>query len=293
MLAQGQGGLLDVELHPNFEQNSIIYLSYSAFKEEGGKTLSTTAVMRAQLQGNQLTNQKVIFEALPYSTTRHHYGSRLEFDRNGNLYLSVGDRGNHDENPQSLQRHAGKVHRIKDDGSIPSDNPFVNKSGAVASTFSYGHRNIQGMVLHPQTGVLWTHEHGPRGGDEVNITEKANNYGWPAISYGINYNGTILTKLKEKEGMEQPLHYWDPSIAPSGMAFVTGNRYKGWEGDLMVGSLRFEYLARLKMEGNKITGEEKLLEDIGRVREVKMSPDGYLYVAVEEPGIIYRLVPAE
>ncbi|MCX2739919.1 PQQ-dependent sugar dehydrogenase [Pontibacter anaerobius] len=293
VLAQGQGGLLDVELHPNFAKNNIIYLSYSAFKEEGGNTLSTTAVMRAKLEGNKLTNQQVIFEALPYSRTRHHYGSRLEFGRDGYIYLSVGDRGNHDENPQSLERGPGKVHRIKDDGSTPADNPFVNQAGAVASTYSYGHRNIQGMVLHPQTGEIWTHEHGPRGGDEVNVLEKGKNYGWPVISYGINYNGTVLTELTKKEGMEQPLHYWVPSIGPSGMAFVTGDRYKGWEGDLMVGSLRFQFLSRLMMDGNKILGEEKLLKNIGRVRDVKMSPDGYLYVAVESPGLIYRLVPVE
>ncbi|WP_266202538.1 PQQ-dependent sugar dehydrogenase [Pontibacter kalidii] len=293
VLSQGQGGLLDVELHPDFAKNNTIYLSYSALKEEGGNTLSTTAVMRAKLAGNKLTEQQVIFEALPYSKTRHHYGSRLEFDRDGYLYLSVGDRGNHDENPQDLARHAGKVHRIKDDGSIPSDNPFVNQQGAVASTFSYGHRNIQGMALHPQTGAMWTHEHGPRGGDEVNIAEKSKNYGWPVISYGINYNGTVLTELTRKEGMEQPLYYWVPSIGPSGMAFVTGSRYKNWEGDLMVGSLRFQFLSRLKMDGNKILSEEKLLKNIGRVRDVKMSPDGYLYVAVEQPGVIYRLVPVE
>ncbi|MEJ8801550.1 PQQ-dependent sugar dehydrogenase [Pontibacter sp. H249] len=292
VLAQGQGGLLDVELHPNFKQNNSLYLSYSAFKQEDGKTLSTTAVMRATLDGNKLTNQKVLFEALPYSTTRHHYGSRLEFDRDGYLYLSVGDRGNHDENPQSLERYPGKVHRIKDDGGIPADNPFAGKAGA-ESTYSFGHRNIQGMALHPETGKLWTHEHGPKGGDEVNISEKAKNYGWPVISYGINYNGTVLTKLTQKEGMEQPLWYWVPSIGPSGMAFVNSNRYKGWENDLMVGSLRFQFLSRLEMDGNKIVKEEKLLKNIGRVREVKMGPDGYLYVAVEKPGVIYKLIPLE
>ncbi|WP_276496833.1 PQQ-dependent sugar dehydrogenase [Pontibacter litorisediminis] len=293
VLAQGQGGLLDVELHPDFAQNNIIYLSYSAVKEEGGSTLSTTAVMRAKLNGTKLSEQQVIFEALPYSKTRHHYGSRLEFDKDGYLYISVGDRGNHDENPQDLARHAGKVHRVKDDGSIPSDNPFVNRQGAVASTFSYGHRNIQGMARHPQTGEIWTHEHGPRGGDEVNVAEKGKNYGWPVISYGINYNGTVLTELTKKEGMEQPLHYWVPSIGPSGMAFVTGSRYKNWAGDLMVGSLRFQFLSRLEMDGEKILGEEKLLKNIGRVRDVKMGPDGFLYVAVETPGTIYRLMPVE
>jgi aldose sugar dehydrogenase len=291
VLAQGQGGLLDVELHPDFKQNNLVYLSYSAFKKADNAILSTTAVMRGQLDGNNLINTKVIFEALPYAKTRHHYGSRLKFGRDGYLYLSVGDRGNHDENPQNLTLYPGKVHRIKDDGSIPSDNPFMGKPSTVGSIYSYGHRNIQGMAMHPVTGKIWTHEHGPRGGDEVNISEKAKNYGWPVISFGINYNGTVLTELTKKDGMEQPLWYWVPSIAPSGMTFVTGNRYKGWENDLMVGSLRFQFLSRLKMDGDKIIKEEKLLKNIGRLREVKMSPDGYLYIAVEKPGAIYKLVP--
>lgn len=291
--AEGQGGLLDIELHPDFKNNKLLYLSYSAVKEEGGKTLTTTAITRATLNGNKLTGQKRIFEALPWSETRHHYGSRLEFGKDGFLYFSVGDRGNRDENPQSLNRHPGKIHRIKEDGSIPADNPFVNQKSAMASVYSYGHRNPQGMVLHPQTGVLWEHEHGPRGGDEVNIIRKGQNYGWPVISYGINYDGTTFTELTEKQGMEQPLWYWVPSIAPSGMAFVTGNRYPGWEGNLLTGSLRFKYLNRNVVEGSNITGEEKVLQNIGRVRDVKVSPDGYIFVAVEEPGAIYKLVPVQ
>ncbi len=293
VLAQGQGGLLDVELHPDFAKNNTIYLSYSAFKKEGEQTLSTTAVLRAKLEGNKLTDAKVIFEAQPWARTRHHYGSRLEFGRDGMLYVSVGDRGQHHENAQTVERAPGKVHRIKDDGTIPADNPFASEKGAIASIWTIGNRNIQGMVMHPRTGAIWTNEHGPRGGDEVNIAERGKNYGWPVISYGINYNGTVLTELTKKEGMEQPLWYWVPSIAPSGMAFVTGNRYKGWEGDLLVGSLRFQFLSKLKMDGNKIVSEEKLLKNIGRVRDVKMGPDGYIYVAVESPGTIYRVVPVE
>ncbi|MBD1396979.1 PQQ-dependent sugar dehydrogenase [Pontibacter sp. JH31] len=293
VLAQGQGGLLDVELHPDFAKNNTIYLSYSAFKQEDNQTLSTTAVMRARLEGNKLTDKKVIFEAQPWARTRHHYGSRLEFGRDGMLYISVGDRGQHHENAQTIERAPGKVHRIQDDGAIPADNPFANEKGAVATIYTIGNRNIQGMTIHPKTGAIWTNEHGPRGGDEVNIAEKGKNYGWPVISYGINYNGTVLTELTKKEGMEQPLWYWVPSIAPSGMAFVTGNRYKAWEGDLLVGSLRFQFLSKLKMDGNKIVSEEKLLKNIGRVRDVRMAPDGYIYVAVENPGIIYRVVPVE
>lgn len=291
VLAKGQGGLLDVVLHPDFGQNNIIYLSFSAFKEEDGDTLSTTAVVRAKLEGNTLSQQEKIFEALPYSETRHHYGSRMEFGRDGNLYISVGDRGNRDENPQSLNRHPGKIHRITADGGIPADNPFLDQEGAYPSIYSYGHRNPQGLAIHPETGELWEHEHGPRGGDEVNIIEKGRNYGWPVISYGINYDGTTFTDKTRQEGMLQPLWYWVPSIAPAGMTFVRGGRYKGWEGDLLSGSLRFQYLNRNKMEGRENVGEEQLLKNIGRVRDVKMSPDGFIHVAVEEPARIYRLVP--
>lgn len=292
VLAEGQGGLLDVELHPNFAKNQLVYLSYSAIKEENGEKLSSTAVMRAKLAGNALTEQKVIFEALPYSKTRHHYGSRLAFDKNGYLYVTVGDRGNEKENPQSLTRDAGKVHRLNDDGSIPKDNPFVGKSDAHASVYSYGHRNPQGMTVHPTTGAVWTNEHGPRGGDEVNIVKKSANYGWPVICYGINYDGKPITNLTAKEGMEQPLTYWLPSIGPSGMTFVTGSKYPGWNGNLMVGSLRFQYLNRCVVEGTKIVKQENILKNIGRLRNVDMGPDGYLYVSVEgDPGYVFRLLP--
>ena len=291
VLAQGQGGLLDVELHPNFAKNQLVYLSYSAFKSEGGDTLSTTAVMRAELSGGALTNPKVIFEALPYSKTRHHYGSRLEFDKQGFLYVSVGDRGNEKENPQSLERDGGKVHRLHDDGRIPADNPFVKDKSAHPSVYSYGHRNPQGMAMHPTTGAIWTHEHGPRGGDEVNIIKKSANYGWPVICYGINYDGKPITNLTAKEGMEQPLTYWLPSIGPSGMAFVKGTKYPGWKDNLMVGSLRFQYLNRCVMDGNKIVSQENVLKNIGRLRNINMGPDGYLYVSVEDPGYVFRLMP--
>lgn len=293
VLAEGQGGLLDVELHPDFEQNRWVYLSYSIPKVTGEDTLSTTAITRAKLQGNTLIQQEKIFEALPYSTKRHHYGSRLEFGRDGFLYFSVGDRGNRDENPQNLDNHCGKIHRIKDDGSIPSDNPFVSQQEAMPSIYSYGHRNPQGLALNPATGVMWSHEHGPRGGDEVNIIRKATNYGWPVISYGINYDGTSFTQKTSQEGMEQPILYWVPSIAPSGMAFVKGDRYKGWEGDLLVGSMRYKYLNRCKIENNKVVDEEILMKNIGRVRNVEMGSDGYIYVAVENPGAIFRLVAVE
>jgi glucose/arabinose dehydrogenase/cytochrome c5 len=294
VLDEGQGGLLDIALHPDFSQNKVIYLSYSAYKEEIGITLSTTAIMRAVLDGNNLKDQQVIFEALPYQETRHHYGSRLAFGRDGLLYFSVGDRGQHeDELPQRLDNHMGKIHRIMEDGGIPEANPFLEEAKAYPSIYSYGHRNPQGLTIHPQSGALWQHEHGPRGGDELHVIEEAKNYGWPVISYGINYDGTVLTDKTAEEGMEQPLHYWVPSIAPSGMTFVSGGRYKGWEGDLLIGSLRFQYLNRCKMDGTKVVAEEKVLQKIGRVRDVKMGPDAYIYVSVEDPGRIYRLLPQD
>ncbi|MGB5850204.1 MAG: PQQ-dependent sugar dehydrogenase [Ignavibacteriaceae bacterium] len=293
VLYEGQGGLLDIELHPDFSENGLLYFSYSIFKQGEKELLSSTAVSRYKLQGNELVDGELIFEALPYSDTRHHYGSRLEFDNEGYLYITVGDRGAREVNPQSLSLSPGKVHRIYDDGGIPDDNPFVNQPDAVRSVYSYGHRNSQGMILNPSTGKIWIHEHGPKGGDEINIITKGVNYGWPVISYGINYDGTIFTELTEKEGMEQPIHYWVPSIAPSGMDFVSGDFYPGWEGDLLVGSLRFENLNRCKIEGSKVLSEEILMKGIGRVRNVKQGPDGYIYVAAEEPGKIYKIIPVE
>ncbi|GAB2550434.1 PQQ-dependent sugar dehydrogenase [Rufibacter soli] len=291
VLAQGQGGLLDIELHPDFSKNQVVFLSYSAFKKEDGQTLSTTAIMRARLEGNSLKDQKQIFEAQPYARTRHHYGCRMEFGRDGYLYFTMGDRGGTKVNPQNLTVHAGKTHRIKEDGSIPADNPFVGQAGAMKSIFTYGNRNAQGLALNPASGDLWLHEHGPKGGDEVNIVKKGANYGWADVTYGIDYNGTKISDIQKKPGVTDPIHIWVPSIAPSGMAFLTSDRYKGWKGSLFVGSMSFKFLSRLKVEGNKITGEERLLQDIGRVRDVRMSPDGFLYIAVEKPGIIYKLVP--
>jgi glucose/arabinose dehydrogenase len=293
VVAQGQGGLLDIELHPDFKNNKVVYLSYSLGKKTDTGDVATTAVMRAILNGNVLEQQQNIFEALPYSKTRHHYGSRLEFDNQGFLYITVGDRGNHFALPQSLNNHAGKTHRVKDDGTIPADNPFVNTAGAMPSIYSYGHRNAQGMVMNPTTGQIWVNEHGPRGGDEINLVQKAKNYGWPVISYGLNYDGTVLTKNTMMQNMEQPVLYWLPSIGPSGMAFVTGDRYKPWKGQLLVGSLRFKYLDLVTLKDNKVVKEEMLFKNIGRVRDVRMGPDGYIYVAVENPGVIFRLVPVK
>tara|TARA_B100000427_G_scaffold234233_1_gene197306 strand:+ start:79 stop:1206 length:1128 start_codon:yes stop_codon:yes gene_type:complete len=282
----GQGGLLDVQLHPNFIENRWIYFSYN--KKKNNKF--TTAVSRFEFHNDNLKNEKLIFEALPYSNKRLHFGSRLEFDTEGYLYITVGDRGSRDINPQDLSRHAGKVHRIYDNGDIPKDNPFYDKKNAIKSIFSYGHRNPQGMILNPFTNEIWTHEHGPRGGDEINIINKGLNYGWPVITYGINYSGTIITNEKKKEGMEQPLHYWVPSIAPSGMVFVEGSLYPSLNGNLLIGSLKFEYLHLCIMKGSEVISEHRLFEDM-RVRNVKQRSDGYIFFSVEEPGRIYKILP--
>jgi glucose/arabinose dehydrogenase len=286
--AQGQGGLLDVVVDPNYAKNSLIYFSYSGLEGEGKG--AHTSVMRAKLQGAELTEQRVIFEGAPNTTKGQHYGSRLTFDQKGHLYISVGDRGNRDVNPQRLNRDAGKIHRINTDGSIPKDNPFVGQNAVNSSIYSYGHRNPQGMVMHPITGDIWAHEHGPKGGDEVNIIQSGKNYGWPEISYGVNYSGTSFTDLTEKEGMQQPEWYWVPSIAPSGMTVVTSDVYPDWQGKIVVGSLKFAYLVALTLDGNKVMSQETLFPGIGRVRNVKQGLDGYIYVATDGNGI-FKIVP--
>lgn len=284
-----QGGLLDIELHPNYDQNGWIYFTYSSNIENDGKGGNTT-IMRAKLLNNKLVDQEILYKAVPNTKKGQHFGSRLEFDRDGYLYFSVGDRGNRDVNPQDIKRDGGKIYRINDDGSIPTDNPFYNIDGAKKAVFSYGHRNPQGMAIHPITGKIWIHEHGPQGGDEINIINAGKNYGWPKITYGINYNDSKITDNTSLPGMAQPLHYWVPSIAPSGMDFITSEIYPSWKGNLLVGSLKFKYLNRVVIENNKVIKEEKLLEGLGRVRTVRQAPDGYIYVAIEQLGIV-RIVP--
>jgi glucose/arabinose dehydrogenase len=290
VLAEGQGGLLDVVVDPNYAHNNFIYFSYSGLEGEGEG--AHTSVMRAKLQNLELTEQTVIFEGAPNTTKGQHYGSRLAFDKEGYLYISSGDRGNRDVNPQRLDRDAGKIHRINSDGSIPKDNPFVAQKGANPTIYSYGHRNPQGMAKHLITGDIWTHEHGPQGGDEINIIQKGANYGWPIISFGIDYNGSSFTDLTEKEGMQQPVWYWVPSIAPSGMTFVSGDIYPDWKGKIIVGSLKFAYLVALELDGNKVLSQEILFPGIGRVRNVVQGADGYIYVATDGSGI-FKIVPSE
>ncbi|MCF7561036.1 PQQ-dependent sugar dehydrogenase [Sabulilitoribacter multivorans] len=285
---RGQGGFMDVKLHPNYKDNGWIYFSFASSEGEGDG--GNTAILRAKLNGNTLVENKVLYKASPNSKRGQHFGSRIEFDDEGFLYFSIGDRGDRDVNPQDITRDCGKIYRLNDDGSIPEDNPFVKTENAKTAIFSYGHRNPQGMAKNPFTRAIWVNEHGPRGGDEINVIEKGKNYGWPVISYGINYSGTTFTDITEKEGMEQPLFYWVPSIAPSGMDFVSSDIYPDWKGNVLVGSLKFEYLERLVLKNNKVVKREKLLEGIGRVRHVVQAPDGYIYVAVEGKGI-FKIVP--
>ncbi|MEH0153912.1 PQQ-dependent sugar dehydrogenase [Limibacter armeniacum] len=285
---RGQGGLLDVALHPDYENNGWIYISYAkpALEGEGGNT----AIVRAKLQNDELVEQEELFKAMPNSTEGRHFGSRITFDEDGYLYFSVGERGKM-ENAQNLKNDCGKIHRLHDDGRVPDDNPFTQEDGEKSSIFAYGNRNPQGLIWHPELKEIWAHEHGPKGGDELNVIKAGANYGWPVISYGIDYDGSIITEDTTKVGMEQPLHYWTPSIAPCGMALVTSDIYPGWKNSLLVGSLSFRYLERLQTDGRAVVGQEKLLEGIGRVRNVKQGPDGYIYISVESPGRILKLVP--
>ncbi|MEY4610708.1 MAG: hypothetical protein RL246_1027 [Bacteroidota bacterium] len=293
VMAKGQGGLLDIALHPQFEQNGWVYLSYSKFKKEGGLTLTSTGIVRGKIKNNQWVESQDIFESLPYTKTFHHYGSRIAFDKKGFLFFSVGERGMEKDFPQFTDNDNGKIHRLHDDGTVPKDNPFVGKDPAKfhQSIFSYGQRNPQGLTLNPSTGAIWETEHGPRGGDEINIIQSGRNYGWPVISYGINYDGKPITNISKKEGMEQPISYFIPSIAPSGLTFVNSDKYPAWKGNLMIGSLRFNYLNRCVIKDNKVVSQEKVLVNLGRMRNVKLGADGYLYVGTENPGMVFRLMP--
>jgi glucose/arabinose dehydrogenase len=283
---QGQGGFLDIELHPDYNNNRWIYFTYASGNSNG----ANTTLMRARINNNRLINQEVLYKATPNTRRGQHFGSRIAFDKEGYLYFSIGDRGNRDVNPQDITKDGGKVYRIHDDGRIPKDNPFVNNSNAKKAIYSYGHRNPQGMEINPFTGKIWTHEHGPRGGDEINIIKKGANYGWPKASFGINYSGSKFTDKTTIKGMEDPLHQWTPSIAPSGMAFVNSKKYPKMNGDLLVGSLKFRYISWCKLKNGKVDSEEKILEGLGRVRSIEQGNDGYLYAGIERLGIV-RILP--
>ncbi len=291
--ASGQGGLLDVALDPAFAQNRLVYLS---FAEAGEGGTAGTAVARGRLSddASALTGVQVIYRQQPKVAGGRHFGSRLVFGRDGLLFVTQGDRGDYSPQAQELGSLVGKVVRIAPDGSVPAGNPFAGRAGARAEVFSYGHRNVQAAALDPATGRLWTVEHGARGGDELNAPEAGRNYGWPVITYGVDYSGARIGEGTAREGMEQPAYYWDPVIAPSGAAFVTGDRYPGWKGSLVVGSLGTRSLVRLALRDGRVAAEERHLGDFGqRVRDVRQGPDGYLYLVTDAPdGQVARVVPA-
>jgi len=291
----GQGGLMDVALHPRFADNRLVYISFAARDSSGvGTEVARGRLVEAKPGEGRLENVEIIFRQSPKGSTGRHFGSRLVFDAKGFLFITLGDRGEQ-ERAQVPGDHAGSVIRLHDDGRVPADNPFVGKAGWKPEKYTLGNRNIQGAVLHPQSGQLWTHEHGPQGGDEINVIRAGVNYGWPVITYGVNYGlGTKIGEGTAKPGMAQPLHYWVPSIAPSGMAFYTGERFPRWRNDLFIGSLKFGVLVRLRMEGEKVVKEERLLKGVlGRIRDVRSGPDGYLYLLTDESsGVIARLEPA-
>lgn len=289
--AGGQGGLLDVTLHPDFIENGLIYFSYSGAGEGG----VGTEVARGKLSGNHLENVEVIFRMAPKSKTSRHFGSRLVFDREGYLYITLGDRGEK-ARAQRPGDHAGSVIRLHDDGRVPADNPFVEQKGWQPEKFTIGHRNMQGAAIHPETGSVWTHEHGPQGGDEINVIRSGTNYGWPVITYGVNYvTGTKIGEGTHKPGMAQPLYYWVPSIAPSGMTFYTGDKFTRWRGNLFVGALKDQMLVRLSLDGERVVSEERLLKNqLGRIRDVSQGPDGFLYLLTDEKdGMLVRLEPVD
>lgn len=286
--AQGQGGLLDVVLDPQFADNRTIFLSYAGKGRNGAQT----TVMRAVLGDGELSDRKVIFRQEPGLDNGFHFGSRLVFGRDGLLYVTLGERNTLRDLAQDTSNTIGKVVRITRDGDIPEDNPFRGQGRADPAVFSYGHRNPQGAALNPETGVLWLHEHGPMGGDEINVIQPGRNYGWPVVTYGREYSGGRIGEGSEKEGMEPPLYHWVPSIAPSGMAFLTAPEAGPWRGNLFVGSLKFGMLVRLEIRDGRVTHEERLLEGMGdRVRDVRAGPDGALYLLTESEGRILRLAP--
>jgi glucose/arabinose dehydrogenase len=295
--SRGQGGMLDVALDPEFQRNRLVYISYSEPGAGGG---NSTAVARGVLSadGGALSEVQVIFSQKPKLRSTKHFGSRLVFDGQGHLFIGLGERSEEQfrTQAQDLNSHLGKVIRIRPDGSVPDDNPFVNRAGALPEIWSYGHRNIQGAALNPETGVLWTNEHGPRGGDEINLPQAGKNYGWPVVSYGVNYDGTPVGMGKQTaEGMEEPLYQWTPVIGASGMLFYTGSAFPEWKGSLFNGGLVTENIVRLELDGNRIIHEERMLGDLGqRIRAVIQGNEGDLYLLTDESnGEILRVAPAE
>jgi len=288
---KGQGGLLDVQVHPDFINNHYIYLGFTSYlKRRKNKTF--TSIVRARLKNNSLIDQKIIYKAddIYYSGVTVHYGTRIVFDKEGYLYFSIGDRGRRDQ-AQLLDYPNGKIHRLHDDGSIPTNNPFIQEKNAIKSIWTYGNRNPQGLAIHPVSSIIFETEHGPKGGDELNILSSGNNYGWPEITYGKNYSGTTITKYTHKKGMEQPVIHWTPSIAVCGIDFYDGELFKNWENNLLVSSLKFENLYRLEIKDNKVTEQEIVYRAGSRIRDVETGPEGFIYLALEDPGRIVRFIP--
>lgn len=288
VVAEGQGGMFDLALHPDYEENGWIYLSFAKPGPDGG---AVTSLERMRLNGYELVDREEIYTGNEFTERGQHFGGRIAFDGDGYLYFTIGDRGEKDK-AQDLSLSNGNVFRFNDDGSIPEDNPFVGEDG-LDEIYSYGHRNIQGMAVHPETGEIWTNEHGARGGDEINHPQPGNNYGWPEITHGVNYDGSEITPDTAKAGMEQPVLHWTPSIAPSGMAFVTGDRYPNWTGDILNGALAGQLIARVEIDNGEYVHEERILEELGRIREIEMGPDGYIYFTNESEGTLSRIVPVE
>ena len=296
VLHQGQGGLMEVAVDPQYGQNGWIYLAFSHVldkpKEGENQPGAMTKLVRGKIKNNTWVDEQMLFEAPheTYRTTRHHYGCRIVFDPWGHLYFAIGDRGVGFQ-AQDFKLPNGKVHRIFKDGTIPMDNPFYYEKDAMKSLYSLGNRNIQGMAIHPVTGQLWTTEHGPMGGDELNLIQSGKNYGWETITYGINYNGTIINDIKHKPGMEQPNLYWRPSIAVCGLDFYTGDLFEKWKNKLLVGALKYEEVRLLDIEGDRVMHDEVILKNQGRVRDVQTGPDGAIYVVLNDPGTVLKLMP--
>ncbi len=288
-----QGGLLDVNIDPNYGdgENDWVYLAFSHSEDGSVEAPGMTKIVRGKIVDGKWTDEQTLFEARKedYLSARHHYGCRIVFDKNGYLYFAIGDRGTGDD-AQRLDKPNGKIHRINRDGSIPSDNPFVNEGGNVyPSIYSYGHRNPQGLAIHPDTDQLWITEHGPRGGDELNLIKPGHNYGWPVITYGINYNGTIITDEFKKQGMDQPVLYWVPSIAACGLDAYNHGPFTRWQGNLFAGALAHEELRRLVLDNDRVIHQEVILKDLGRIRDVACAPDGSIYILFNRPGRIAKL----
>lgn len=294
VLHEGQGGLLDVALDPHFNESGWLYLAYShALPTEGsGRPLAMTRVVRGRIRDHTWSDQQVVFEAAhdAYLRTRHHYGSRIVFDRDDNLYFSIGERGMA-QDAQDLSKPNGKVHRVRPDGSIPRDNPFIGQKNALPSIFTYGNRNPQGLAVDPRTGKVWESEHGPMGGDELNLLVAGRNYGWPVATYGRDYSGAKITDVRERPGIEAPIAYWNPSPAVCGMSFVKSDLFPRWRNKLMVGALRYEEVRLLTIEHDRVLHQEILLKSAGRVRQVVTGPDGAIYAVLNGPDVVLRLTP--